>query len=323
VTSRTQRRSLLVALALAAVLLYFAFRGVDWTKLIAALARARPEYLAIAVGVFSFSTFLRSLRWRVLLGAEKWLPPATVFWGTAVGYLGNGFLPARAGELLRSAMISRASGLGVGYVLATALTERLLDAVALVAIVVGVLATLDQVADWLVLTARAGAVAAVLGIVLLLVAPFFEGTVLAIVARLPISERLRDLIGNLASRFLLGLRAVRSPSRAALFYGLTAVIWLSDAIAFTLCARALDLVMGLRTALLTLSALGLSSAAPSTPGFIGIYQFVARTILPPFGFSDEEALAFILALQGCIYLTIIPWGALGLWRLSVAAERET
>ena len=75
-------------------------------------------------------------------------------------------------------------------------------------------------------------------------------------------------------------------------------------------------VLGYPAALLTLSALGLASAAPSTPGFVGIYQFVAVSVLPGFGLSRAEALAFILALQGTIYLYILPWGLIGLWRLN-------
>src|SRR5205823_4051929 len=155
--------------------LYFAFRNVDWAELGATLAGARPQYLALAVAALSGSTFLRGLRWRILLAAERPIPPLLGFWGVSVGYLGNGFLPARAGELLRSAMVARATGLGTTYVLATALTERILDAVALVLILAATLATLEQVPDWLVVAARAGAVLGLAGLLGLLVRPFFAG----------------------------------------------------------------------------------------------------------------------------------------------------
>jgi uncharacterized membrane protein YbhN (UPF0104 family) len=157
----------------------------------------------------------------------------------------------------------------------------------------------------------------------LLILPYFEGAALAIVRALPVAPRIHEILSALVSRFLFGLRAIRSPPRAALFYGLTAIIWSNDAIALMICAQALGPSLGFSAALLTLSALGLSSSAPSTPGFIGIYQFVAVTVLPLFGFRQVDALAFILALQGVIYVYIIPWGLIGLWRLSVTAPRET
>jgi hypothetical protein len=68
------------------------------------------------------------------LNAEGTVSVPTVFWATTAGYFGNNFLPARAGELVRTFMISSASGLESSYVLATALSERVADAVALVVI---------------------------------------------------------------------------------------------------------------------------------------------------------------------------------------------
>jgi hypothetical protein len=68
--------------------------------------------------------------------------------------------------------------------------------------------------------------------------------------------------------------------------------------------------------LILLSALGLSSAIPSTPGYVGVYQFVAVTVLVPFGFSRAEALAFILISQVLNYLVVSFWGLIGLWQVN-------
>jgi uncharacterized membrane protein YbhN (UPF0104 family) len=62
-------------------------------------------------------------------------------------------------------------------------------------------------------------------------------------------------------------------------------------------------------ALLLLAGLGLGSALPSTPGYIGIYQFVAVTVLTPFGFSRSDALAYILVAQFFNYLVVGSLGA--------------
>jgi uncharacterized membrane protein YbhN (UPF0104 family) len=73
-------------------------------------------------------------------------------------------------------------------------------------------------------------------------------------------------------------------------------------------------------ALLLLAALGLASAAPSTPGYVGIYQFVAVAVLQPFGFSQSEALAYVLVAQAAIYVVVLVWGVLGLWRLTARSR---
>ncbi len=67
-------------------------------------------------------------------------------------------------------------------------------------------------------------------------------------------------------------------------------------------------------ALLLVTGLGLGSALPSTPGYIGIYQFVAVSVLTPFGFTKTNAIAYILLSQALQYALITFWGALGMAR---------
>jgi glycosyltransferase 2 family protein len=79
-------------------------------------------------------------------------------------------------------------------------------------------------------------------------------------------------------------------------------------------AKALGLSMPLSVAFLLIAGLGLASAVPSTPGYVGIYQFVAVSILVPFGFNPTNAIAYILFAQALSYLLIGFWGALGVMR---------
>src|SRR5690242_21950700 len=86
---------LAVSILLAAGLLYLALRKVNWNELVVTLRQGNLALLALAVSILSLSCVVRGLRWRVLLSAEKTLPPITVFWATMTGYLGNAYLPAR------------------------------------------------------------------------------------------------------------------------------------------------------------------------------------------------------------------------------------
>ena len=58
-------------------------------------------------------------------------------------------------------------------------------------------------------------------------------------------------------------------------------------------------------AFLLLTGIGLGSSLPSTPGYLGVYQFVAMTVLTPFGFSRDAALAYILVAQALGYAVIL------------------
>ena len=59
--------------------------------------------------------FIRSECWRVLLSAEKAMPRRQVFWATMVGYAGNAYLPAWAGEVLRSVMLAKKNQISISF----------------------------------------------------------------------------------------------------------------------------------------------------------------------------------------------------------------
>ena len=158
-------------------------------------------------------------------------------------------------------------------------------------------------------------------VVALVVATHLDGLIRNLLTRLSLRHALDARLSDSIGQFLLGMRAFQHPGRALLFAGLTVVIWLTDAPMAIEVGSALNLTLALPQALLLLAALGLSSAVPSTPGYVGIYQFVAVTILTPFDFSRSEALAYIIAFQAVNYVVVIVWGTMGLWRLSTIGSQ--
>jgi uncharacterized protein (TIRG00374 family) len=275
---------------------------------------ARPGFLAISSAMASLNLFLRACRWRLLLNAEGDIAISEAFWATAAGYFGNNFLPARAGELVRSGMIASRSDLQNTYVLTTALSERGADAVALSLILAGALLMLPAPPGWLVGAARsfaALAIIAALGIALL---PRLEAPGKRLIERVAMPSPLRLRVSTMLEHAASGLRALHDPRRLSKFVGLTTVIWCLDAAGTVIGGLALGLRIPIKAAFLLLASLGLGSALPSTPGYVGIYQFVAVMVLTPFGFSRTDAIAYILIAQVLIYVLIAIWGGLGLWR---------
>ena len=133
--AEAKRRSVwswVLSALLAAALLWWALRGVEWKRVAGIIGHAEWKLVLAAAATTCLSLFLRSLRWRILLNAAGRLSIGMVFSANNAGYLGNNFLPARAGELIRSFLISSRSKLSRTYVLTTALSERLMDVIALV-----------------------------------------------------------------------------------------------------------------------------------------------------------------------------------------------
>lgn len=300
--------SWVLALPLAAFLLYWSLRGVDWQTVWHTIAAARWELLA-AAGLFTcFSFFIRSLRWRILLNAEENLPVNVVFCATMAGYLGNSFLPARAGEVVRTLVVSGRSSLSRTYVLTTALSERLMDVIALVLWASLILLGVHPKPGWMGGVARTMAIAAGLGAAAIAVVPHTGELCQNVLRRLPMPHGLRDRLIGLTGQVLLGMRAFHHTGRFLGFAVLTVIIWVSDALGAMTAARALHLPMSFTTAMLLLTGLGLASALPSTPGYVGIFQFVAVTVLVPLGIPKSGALAFILVVQAYGYVVTLLLG---------------
>ena len=87
------------------------------------------------------------------------------------GYLGNCFLPARAGEFVRSYIISSRSTLTKTYVLTTALSERMVDAIVLVLASSVVLLGVNPKPSWLGDMSRTTAVIAGAGLLTIAIVP--------------------------------------------------------------------------------------------------------------------------------------------------------
>ena len=305
----------LLSIALAAVLLYYSLRGVAWGSVWATIVHADRLYLLAACLSTSIAFFVRACRWRILLNADTYFPLGTVFSATMAGYLGNAFLPARAGEFVRSYIISSRSPLSKTYVLTTALSERMVDAITLVLASSVVLLSVNPKPDWLGDVSRTTAIAAGAGLLAIAVLPHTGNLAERVLRALPMPHGLRDRLIEFAAQILLGLRTFHSTARLAGFALLTAVVWSIDCVTAMTATRALGFEIAFPTALLLITAMGLGSALPSTPGYVGIYQFVTVSVLTPFGVAHDTALAFSFVYQALSYFVLVTVGVPALYRI--------
>jgi uncharacterized protein (TIRG00374 family) len=310
--------SWILSVPLAAVLLYLSLRGVDWKGVWRTIAGARWGFLAAGCGCSCVSFFLRALRWRILLNAEARLSVGSVFSANMAGYLGNSFLPARAGELVRTFAIGARSSLSKTYVLTTALCERLMDAIALVLWSSLILLGTGPKPRWIEELSRTTAIAAAAGALAIALLPHTESLCRNLLRRLPLPSALRERLLRFADQVLLGVRAFHNMGRFLGFAVLTVAIWMTDAFGAILMADGLHLHFSFAMAMLLLTGIGLGSALPSTPGYVGIYQFVAVTVLTPFGISRDSALAYILVAQASTYVVTLALGLPSLYWIKAA-----
>ena len=99
----------LISGAFALVLLYFSFKGVQWSQFMGALKTCDWGYVILAMAAGALSFWLRARRWRMLiLPIDPQTSTLSCLNAVNISYLANMVLP-RAGELVRCAYITKNS----------------------------------------------------------------------------------------------------------------------------------------------------------------------------------------------------------------------
>ena len=99
----------LLSALLAALLLYFSFREVEWADFVAGLKGCRWGYIILSMAAGALAFWLRALRWRrLLIPIDDSITRITTFNGVNIGNISNFVFP-RIGEFVRCGVITRRS----------------------------------------------------------------------------------------------------------------------------------------------------------------------------------------------------------------------
>ena len=277
--------------------------------------RADPLLLLVAV-ILATATFpLRTIRWRLILrDVDGQRFPALPLWhATAIGFMANNLLPARAGEVARAYVASRQLPVRFTTALASVAVERVFDGLVMLGLMAAAIAAPSFPTDTVIggrsLSALATSAAIFFGALLLLA--------LVVVHRpapwLRIAGRISQRLAHWAEGLVAGLAVLKSPARfgGVVFWSL--VLWLTNAAAFAVCFRAFGLAVPLEGALLLQGVIGFGVAVPSTPGFVGVFEAATLLTLRVYGVDANLAVSYALTYH---LTTFIPITLLGLWSLS-------
>jgi uncharacterized protein (TIRG00374 family) len=310
-----------LGLLLTVLLLWWVLRDVSFAEVWGRVREADPWLLAGAVLLATFSFLLRAWRWRILLQPSH--PDSRFesrFGATCIGFAVNNLLPARLGEFGRAYALSRTEGLNIGASIASLVAERIFDGLVLAFFLFGTISLpgfpVGEGPTGLLLrrTANLGAIAFGLAFVVLWLAArhsdrsvrLFERTV----GRL-FSPALRDRASRLVSGFLAGLGALHDTVTFLKALGWSVVVWLNLALSIWLGLLAFGITgPGLTGAVFLQSVIAFAVAAPSSPGFFGVFEAATRLGLGVYDVPVTDMVSFATSYH---ILTFLPVTMLGLW----------
>ncbi len=299
-------------------ILAFIGAKLDWAAFLRELQRVNVWHLPGLVVLLLAMFGMRAMRWRSLLPTPA--PVSDLFQATAVGFFASFILPLRAGEIVRPLALSRWQPIPFTTALASIVTERLWDAITLLAMLGFTLPRMAEVPPLVQAGGRAiGAIAVILvgGLLFCYLFPRTLDRMLeAIPARL-FRKRpaLAERITATARHFLDGLRAVRSPMQALRVAFWSVTLWLAMALWYQMALWSFGEHPPWLTGMLLNLMVALAVAAPSAPGFIGTYQAGCLIALAGLsGFTDEFAIAFSIVTHMLQTVVVLATGALVLQR---------
>jgi glycosyltransferase 2 family protein len=292
--------------------LALALQGINLQALGAALQQANYIWLLPAIAVTLGILVVKGIRWQLLFLPDHRLAFAPAFTALCAGYLASNVLPARLGEVVRVVLLVSEEPVGVVRTASTIVVERLLDVLSVMIILV-LLLPFVTLPPAMTRAAQSLGILSLVGAGALLLLSFWKERVLCwtrlvlqhirILDRPAVYQALGHLIDGFAAlRGRLGLALIALSLLS--WFGSVAVAWcVSQAFAMTVPVTAMAFAV-------VVVALGM--VIPSSPGYIGVFHYLATFALAPFGVPKDVALSFALVWHALNYIELSVVGLVAL-----------
>jgi glycosyltransferase 2 family protein len=317
-TSSMHLRTGIVSLLALGLLAWF-LRGTNFGDVWQHVQGVRADLLLASLLAIGVMFIVRAIRWRYLLAPLATTKFRTVFRCTVIGFGALALLPIRVGDVIRPYLLARQEGLPVTSVFATVVMERVLDLIAVLALLAvyvwGFAGEADLPPRLLkpieVSASIAAAIAAMLLATMWVLATHPEriGALAAALARV-LPGKLSERVGRLASTFSSGFAAARSIRELLLALVWSFVLWLAIAAQAWTVTIAFGIPMSFPGTFLLQSMLVIGVAVP-TPGGVGSFHEAYRLgVTTFFGASSDQAVAAALVTHAISFIPPVLGGIL-------------
>ena len=308
-----------LGLAVSAAFLTMAIRQVDWARTVDTLVLANLSLIGLGAGLLVVTFIVFAVRWRVLLSSSARLSVGDTFLYIMIGYLANTVLPLRLGDVARAVLMGRRHGIGASLVFGSVILERVLDVLTMLVLALGLSLVLDipPVIRASMMTFAGGALVAFAGLFLL---ARNEDRLPRLVLRLPafVPRMLAERLVGLVTQFTRGLRTLRSGQRLGQALLLSGLAWGVAGTGMMVWVKAFHLPAPWYAGLFVLAVINLGGAIPSSPGAIGVYDYLAMLALSVWIMDKSTALGYAIGTHGVNILINIVMGAACLAREGIA-----
>jgi uncharacterized protein (TIRG00374 family) len=308
-----------IGIVISVVFLVLAFRKVEWHEVMHAWRGAYPFLMVVGIVLLVGAWIVSAIRWKVILHPSPQVSVLDTFSFITIGYLANSILPLRFGDLARATLIGRQRNVGISRSLGSMALERLMDIITLLSFIL-ILSMLMEIPMFVragIATMTGGALIMLVGLVLL----SFHRERLSYLQKalgwiLP--DRFAERLVTIIDRFSRGLDVIKHPGRLILVFLLSVTVWIITGFATYIWLLAFNLDLPWYAGIFVLVVINLGSAIPSSPGYVGVYHYLAVLALSVWNVDRGPALAYAIGTHALNMIANVGIGACFLAREGVS-----
>lgn len=314
-SKKSQILSTLLGIAISAGVILWMVYAIEWSEVSTQLANSH-YWLFIPISfVLVLHFVLRALRWRCLLPGSQPIRTRDLFDGIMVGNFANYILPLRAGEFIRPLILIQHSSHSFSTGLVSVVIERFFD---LSAVLLSFAAMAYFIPDVPTIVQQGATVLSLVAVGLL--GFMLVGTLMPKTAEKLIDygidflpDKFRVPMKKFCHDFIEGAAVLGEKGRILKVLAYTGLVWASNYFIiylylFVYAAPAHPAAQSIWLALAIGVVVALAVAAPSAPGFIGVYQGGCIAAFALFGISKEAGAAFAILTHVYQYIFFCLYG---------------
>lgn len=300
-----------VGIGISLIFLYFAVKNIEFDKLLKVISEINYFYIVPTIFFTIFTYIIRAWRWRYFFKHVKPIKFHSLFSAVMIGFMANNVLPARIGEFIRADCIGRKENISRSMSFATIVLERVFDGFSVLFLFVVTL----FFCPYPPYITRIGYIAAAIYLVITAISislRIWKKQFIRLIELL--CNRLSDRIGKAIVKhthsFIGGFDVLKNGWDIAIIFFYSLILWIVSAISFYIMILGCNINhITFIGAIFILIMVAIGIAIPSSPGYVGTFQYFIILALSVFNVDKTTALSYSIVLHAIQFVvpTVIGW----------------
>lgn len=298
-----------VGLLISAVFIVLLIRNINFSELGRHLSKA--SYHIVLIGIlFHFSGFyIRSLRWKLIIARLKATSTGKLFPIVCISYAANNLLPLRAGEFVRAYLGGKKESISKTAVFSTVVVERIIDGITLLCFLL-IVSFIYPFPSWV-------------NNIALITAIIFAGAVAFVVMAVALKDKMvwlfnkvlffipikiKSRLSAMLEKLIEGFNIIQSIRQLIGIMVLSFAIWAVESSIYYFTLAAFGVENALAIAVFTMVIVNIGIMIPSSPGYVGTFEFFFVQSLSVFQVANELAIGIALVTHFAQHIPITAAG---------------